>query len=230
MLRKFISFTLIALTLAACSSLAPRAQPTQTNQQADATASPIKIFTAAPTQTILPSETPIPPTETALPVEEAVPLPASGHFQNLDPESVHYVVQPGTPIGVPNFVRPDAGCNWAGVAGQVFDSSGSPVTGLVVEVGGILNGADVLFLGLTGGAKDIGPGGYEIGLGDQPVDSQGTLVLQLFNLSGDPQSDVIRFDTFGNCDQNVVLLNFTAIQFTTRQYLPSIVQQSRLHP
>jgi hypothetical protein len=228
--RKILVLLLVALLPAACSSFAPRPQSTQTSQSLQANASPTSVLTATATETTMPSETPVIPVETSLPTEEVNPLPASGNFQIMEPESVHYIVQPGTPIGVPNFVRPDSACNWSGVAGQVFDSRGSPVEGLVVEVGGTLDGKDVLFLGLTGGAKDIGPGGYEISLGDQPVESEGTLVLHLFDLSGVPQSDVVHFDTYGNCDQNVVLLNFTAIQLTVRQYLPAIVQQSELHP
>ena len=124
-----------------------------------------------------------------------------------------YRLQPGSPTWLPNFIHPEAGCNWLGVAGQVFNLEGNPVTALVVEVGGSLGGAQVQSLSLTGVAPAYGPGGYEVNLGDRVIDSSAALFLQLKDLSGKDLSDRISFDTFADCSRNLVLINFIESSF-----------------
>lgn len=135
-----------------------------------------------------------------------------------------YVVQPGTPAKLENFLQPAAGCNWTGVAGQVFDINDMPVTGLVVEVGGKLEGSDILRLTLSGGSQALGPGGFEIPLTDHVVASQKELYIQLFDLNSTPLSDKFFFDTYPNCEQNLVLINFVAViaNYSYFQYFPVI--------
>jgi hypothetical protein len=133
-----------------------------------------------------------------------------------------YSVQAGTPVAVANFVREDAGCNWMGVAGQVFGKDENPVTGLVVEVGGKLEGNDVLGLALTGGSQTLGSGGYQIDLADHPVESKGTMFLQLFDLSGNPLSEVVPLQTYADCDRNMVVVNFVGTGYSGKIYFPTI--------
>ena len=132
-----------------------------------------------------------------------------------------YLLQSGTPAYSPNFLVPEAGCNWTGIGGQVFSVTQAPVTGLVVEVGGTLNGNPVLELTLTGNATKLGPGGFEIHLADQPVESSGDIYLQIFDVNGVPQTDQIFLDTHANCDQNLMIVNFTGV-YTEFFYLPII--------
>lgn len=47
-----------------------------------------------------------------------------------------YVVQSGSPAYMQDFAHVEQNCSWTGVAGQVFDIAGSPVSDLLVEVGG----------------------------------------------------------------------------------------------
>jgi hypothetical protein len=116
-------------------------------------------------------------------------------------------LQSGAPAALQNFLNSD-GCNYLGVGGQVFKLNGVTVSGLVVEITGTLSGKNVLYLGLTGNAQNLGPGGFELKIGTQPVDSKGTLKIQLFDLNGAPQTPLIPLNTFADCTKNFVLVNF----------------------
>ena len=107
-----------------------------------------------------------------------------------------------SPTYTQNFAN-NAGCNWLGVAGQVFDLDGDPVP----------NGAYMIWVPppadyytLTGGAPVYGPSGWEIYLNSHP--EVATYHLQLFTPSGTPVSEEYEFTTVDSCDQNLVLINF----------------------
>ncbi len=55
---------------------------------------------------------------------------------------------------------------------------------------------------------NIGEGGYEITLGDHPVDSKGTLWIEVVDNIGNPLSAKIPFDTVKDCSKNFILVNF----------------------
>ena len=117
-----------------------------------------------------------------------------------------------------------------GLGGQVFGRDDKPISGLIVEVGGTLNGEPVLVLALTGRSSVLGPGGYEIKLADKTIASQGTLWLQLYDLNGAPQSQQISFDTVsgeGSCDKNLIIINFSEIGTSTLNYFfPNILKEA----
>lgn len=121
-----------------------------------------------------------------------------------------FVAQSGTPVYLSNFVHPDRGCEWAGIAGQVFDASGATKSGLVVSVFGQLDGQAVDSVTLTGlpASRAYGPGGYELVLGDHPAQSQGSLSVQVFDQNGDALTAPLVVDTFADCAKNLVLANF----------------------
>ncbi len=148
----------------------------------------------------------------------SVPAPEGNHY---------YIVQVGTPLGTANFIHPEVGCNWSGVGGQVFDLNGEVVTGLVVQVGGVLSGVEFLSLGITGNSPALGEGGYEVKLADRPVATNGALWVQVFDVNGNPLSHRIFIETFGVCDRNFILLNFTEVRATigVPVYLPMIVKK-----
>lgn len=98
----------------------------------------------------------------------------------------------------------NAGCNWMGVAGQVFDLNGEPVASgayLVWVTEGEIN--QQVF---TGSALAYGPSGWEVFLYDRPRVT--THRIQLFSPSGTPVSEVYEFTTRASCNQNLVLVNF----------------------
>ena len=124
------------------------------------------------------------------------------------PPSIPLMPQSGTPVYLPNFVDVEAGCNWIGVAGQVFDIDENPISGLVVEVSGTINDKDVLFIALSDTAQKIGAGGFEIEIDSQPIEGAQNLYIQVMNLDGEKLSRKINFDTRSNCDENLMLINF----------------------
>ena len=138
-------------------------------------------------------------------------------------ENGFYVVQDGTPVFIPNFVRPDYGCNWTGIAGQVFDIEGVPQVNLVIEIQGTLDGAPVLFLALTGGSPEIGPAGYLLTFADYLIASEGTLTIQILDLYGNPLSNRNYINTIANCEQNLVIFNFVEVHKSLNKYLPLIL-------
>jgi len=149
-------------------------------------------------------------------------LPAQTPTPTATPAPVYtYLLQAGSPSYVPNIFRQELGCNWLGVGGQVFDTEGQPVTGLIVEVSGELDGRVILELSISGGAPQYGLGGFEITLADHPIASQGQLSVVLYNLQNEPQSEKIYFDTLDDCTHNLVIVNFLENDFfQSRYYLP----------
>ena len=161
-----------------------------------------ETWTPTTSPTTVPSETPI-PSNTPIPTLEETPIPTA------DLESgTSFSIQGGSPSYVENSFHPEVGCNWLGVAGQVFDSEGSAVSGILVEAGGFLGANEISKLTLTGMAPNYGEGGYEIVLGDSPISSGGDVWIQLLDQANLPLSDKIYFKTFDSCDSNLVKINF----------------------
>ena len=117
------------------------------------------------------------------------------------------------PIYMQNFVHQDKGCNWLGVAGQVFDLNGSPLQNIVVAVKGTLNGSTISLIALTGYPASLayGPGGFEVQLAQTVIASSNTLTIQLFDVSGKALSDAVLFTTYASCTKNLILINFSAV-------------------
>jgi len=126
------------------------------------------------------------------------------------PTPVPFYLQEGSPAYITNFVYPNKACNWMGVAGQVFDANNVPVINLVIIIRGQLGGRTIDKIAVTGipEADVYGPGGYEIQLADQALESSGTLVIQVFGLEGIPLSNPAPFDTYNDCSKNLIIINF----------------------
>lgn len=152
-----------------------------------------------PTDSVLPTSTPADPEPPPL---EPTPVPV------MDPT---FTLQEGGPFYLPNFTHPDDGCNWMGVAGQVFNQAGDELLNLTIIAGGLVEGQEHDRSAITGLTTAYGLGGYEIQLSSQPVDSSGTYWVQVSDQDSNPLSERIYFDTFNDCDRNLVLVNFTPI-------------------
>jgi hypothetical protein len=181
--------------------------------------------TALPDLTLTPTST----AETGLPTP-ITNMPTLTPTKELDlvpkPSATSYPIsiQFGAPIYTNNFAYPDLGCNWFGVAGQVFDIDGVPVKNLVIEAGGNLGPAVIFNLSISGSVQQYGPGGYEIKLGDQPLDSQNTVWIQVRDLDGQALSGPTYFKTFDDCQKNLILINFSEAAPATFMefYLPMV--------
>jgi hypothetical protein len=103
-------------------------------------------------------------------------------------------------------------CAWMGVAGRVFDLQGRPVNGIRVLLRGSLGGRTVQLLSLTGTAVQYGPSGYEFTLSDAPIASSGTLSVRLLDQSDLALSERVVFDTYVDCDKNLLLIDFKQVR------------------
>ena len=184
--------------------------PTKTATQAPA-ATFTKTSTSAPveptkTNTAVPPKatntaTVVPPTPTKI-VTSVPPTPTK--------TLVPFKIQPSSPVYLSNFAHPDDGCAWQGVAGQVFDERGDPVSNLIVKVTGYWDGKQVSLIGVTGmvSGKPYGPGSFEIILGAKALDTVDSLKIQVLNTDLYPLTYGFKFSTSSNCDKNLVIFNF----------------------
>lgn len=160
---------------------------------------------------------PIPPTAT--PTEEVtlIPLPTATPFatSGVTPttpstEPPHFKAQDGTPIYLPH----SEGCGGLYIAGNVIGISGNPLYFYLVRVGGTLGG-EALYVedALSGSNPLYTESGWEIKIADAPIDSTGTVYIELYTLdSEDPVSDLIIVDTYNDCNRNLVVVNFVQDQ------------------
>jgi cytoskeletal protein RodZ len=164
------------------------------------TIAPSPTRTKAPTWTLLPemitptiTKTPtITPTE-GTPTITNTPMPASAEITYQASTTIHA----------------DSACKWLGVGGEVFDKAGKPVAFQTVQLGGTLNGKAVSDVKVSGNAAAYGVSGFEFVLGDLPIASTQTLWIQLFDNTGKALTEKIYFDTFTDCNQNLVMVKFT---------------------
>ncbi|HIE56798.1 MAG TPA: hypothetical protein EYP88_01010 [Anaerolineales bacterium] len=162
--------------------------------------------TWTPTATTPPTETPTPePTYTLTP--EGMQPTATRN----PAEGMPFIMQEGNPQYIPNIYHPDAGCAWMGVGGQVVGLNGGPVLYLSIKLGGSINGESVDLLTISGTAPQYGQAGYEFKLSEQPVDSAQQLYVQLLDQADLPLSEKYYFDTFNDCEKNLILINFKQI-------------------
>lgn len=135
-----------------------------------------------------------------------------------------YVVQDGTPLGLPSPSHPD--CNWMGVGGQAFGLDGQPDLDVVVQLGGQFNDIERSMVTMAGWAPQWGPGGFELELFDRPMASQGTLWVQLYNTNWQPLSERVYFDTYAECERSFIMINFSQQKIAARGqsiYLPLVL-------
>jgi hypothetical protein len=176
----------------------PTETPTPLQLEATWTPSPTLFVsptnTSRPTFTPIPSNTPfslVPPTKTPKPTSTPK-APFSASQQQTDSTVIH----------------PDLACNWAGIGGTVADASGSPVIGIVVVLGGSLNGNAISQQTVSGVSSQYGQSGFEFVLGNAPVASTKTLYVQLVDQSNIPLSAPVYVTTSSDCSKNLVLVRF----------------------
>jgi hypothetical protein len=165
-------------------------------------AEPLVISNTMDTETPVPTDVP-----EASPTAEApatIPPPGGYAFQ----------VQQGSQSVISwTTFHPDASCDWSAVAGQATSLNGESVRGLFVQLGGTLLGTDALNkLTMTGLADEYGPGGFEFVLANSLVASEGNLWIQLLDQQNLPISDRIYFNTYADCEKNLVIITFDQVR------------------
>ena len=137
-----------------------------------------------PTVTLTPTDTPMVDTATITPTA----MPASADITYLASTTKH----------------PDLACKWMGVGGTVMDVNNKPLQFQTIQLGGTLNGNAVTGQVLSGNNPAYGTSGFEIKLADSAADSTQTLWVQLFDNNGKALTDKIYFDTYNDCQKNLV--------------------------
>ncbi len=224
MLGRTIAASLLgALILAGCSGASSTATGTLEASSlpvgggsVQAAESPV-IETAAPATATVESQGVYPPPES--PTAENSPAPkAAGTagtnsvflpaIVNEQPPEYPFQLQSTGVVAIQGFY----GCNWEGVAGQVFDLAGIPIQNLILHLEGSWAGSAVSTEKLTGSASQYGPAGYEFLLGTQTMDSTQTLWIQLFDGTHKEISARVYLDTYNDCARNLILVNFNQIR------------------
>lgn len=218
MLLCFVSF-FVLIFLDPYSSLNPFPPPTKNPADFTPTATVTPKFTLVPswtpTSVLLPATgTPIPSNTPMVTISIAnsptSPPPVVAGIAN----SFAFEPQQGSPSAIAGTdFHPDAGCNWLGVAGQATSLNGEAVKGLFVQLGGSTPDNPLIDnLVMTGMAPVFGSGGYEFTLADKLVATQGTLWIQLLDQQNLPLSDRVYFNTYDDCQKNLVIIYFTQIR------------------
>lgn len=156
-------------------------------------------MTNTPSQTLTPTSTEMPtgtlePTATETPEASATPT--------LSP--FDYVLQNDAVTYTSNFAN-SAECDWAGLAGQVFDIDGKPELGLRIRVTG--GGVDEIII--SGSNTAYGASGWERMVDNEP--NEGTFYVQLQDAVGNFLSDVIIVQMIPTCSNNLALVNFVQV-------------------
>ena len=168
-------------------------------------------MTLEPTITNTPEDTPT-PEASATPFVFATPLPSTP----VSAEGYKFSLKGERPLAIPNIAHSELSCNWMGVAGQIEDLSGGPLTQVIVALGGTLDGQPVdisgMKLTLSGSAPIYGQSGYEFVLADKPIKSTGSMWVQLLDQSQLPISNRIYFDTYDVCEKNLIVISFKQVR------------------
>ncbi len=171
------------------------------------TPSPTPDYSPTPPPTVTPTEpivviigTPIENLETPEPTETNVPG-GFAFMRQSDPQAISV-----------NLYDASRGCGWMGVAGRVVDEQNRPVTGIRVWLRGTLDGKRVDMTSLTGTAAQYGPSGYEFTIANQPIASRGLLSVRLLDQANLPLSERVVFDTFAECEKNLILIDFKKVR------------------
>ncbi len=163
------------------------------------TTTPNNNSIATPTLTQIPTHTPtITPTATLTPEPtlELMPFQLKGEPEALSSD----------------LIRPELGCGWLIIAGQVWDLQDAAVTNLTLRLYGELGGYDIDLETLTGFAPAYGESGFEFTLENLVVESDGTLFIQLVDSNGLPLSHPYPVQTYEDCSKNLILVNFHQVR------------------
>jgi len=185
----------------ATSTVFYTATPTITPIQQPATWTPTITIAPASTRTRAPTWTLLPgfASETFTPQSTFTLTPEN----TSSPVTISITYHPGTDI------YPDSACNWMAIGGSIIDTGGSALLFYPVELGGSLDGEAISQLKLSGSAVNFGASGFEFQLADHPIASTQTLYLQVFEETGGALTGKIYFDTYEDCNRNLVRVTFT---------------------
>jgi len=176
---------------------------------------PTSIIIPTDSPTLLPEITPTPKATEKIEIQDGTLVVETPDLPPTETPFVGYyafAIQNEPNSITSSIFKPDLECKWTGVAGQVFDLQGRPVKGSRVWLKGTFDNKSIDYLGLTLESSPYGPSGFEFTLGEIPKNTTGKLYLQLLDQAGIPISDRVYFDTFSDCEKNLILINFRQVR------------------
>lgn len=167
---------------------------------------PLPLF-PSPTSTFWETE------ESALPTNTATQTLTPTVTLTPTPEILPFILFDEPEFMNSAWFRPQLGCDWLVIAGQVWDLRGDAVTDSVsVYLFGELNGYAVDEFRLPGTEKAYGESGYEFALEGFVVDSEDSLYIQLVDTNNLALSHPYLLQTFNDCQKNLILVNFKQVR------------------
>ena len=192
--------------------LEPTLQPTLFIPSNTPFDTPVPVIpTARPTITQTPTFTPIPATATVTLTPTATNTFTPGPSPTATINSLFPFVLRGDPVAIAGSAIPEHEECKLWVAGQAYDLQGAPMVGITVQLGGYLDRTISQF-SLTGTALQFGPAGYEFTVANQVQSSHNEVWVMLLDQSGVPLSNRIYFDTYEDCEKNIILINFRQVR------------------
>lgn len=151
--------------------------------------------------------------KTPVPTTYSTEITVATGSPTIEDESIFvFDIQASPELISATLFKPEATCNWSGIAGQAFDLQGRSIPGITVQVSSPMYGKDIQLVSMTGSAPWYGEGGYEIFLTDKPVDTKGEYQIRLVDQSGRGLSPRFTFDTSSDCAKNLVVVNFKQLK------------------
>ena len=183
--------------------ITPPAQVSTLNSTPNFFITPIGLETEAATATnqviLIPSDTPI-PTQTIPPTQTSTPWSAA------------FVIR-GTPEAFPHTLLYNRyACEeYLFIGGELWDLREAPLQGLIVRLTGTYGGGVVDFSSESGEMDIYGESGYGFVLENKQIRVD-TLYIQLFDSHGNPLSAKVKLTISGECDGNLLLVNYKQVQ------------------
>jgi len=148
---------------------------------------------------LIPTDTPV-PTQTPQPTQTSTPWSAA------------FVIR-GTPEAFPHTLLYDRyACEeYLFIGGEVWDLRESPLKGMIVKLTGTYGNGVVDLSSESGEVTVYGQSAYGFVLENQQIKTD-SLYIQLFDPAGNPLSARVKLSISGNCDGNLLLVNYKQVQ------------------
>ena len=151
-------------------------------------------------------------TQTLEPTATLTPEPTLTHTPTPTEKPMPFVVK-GTPNGYPNsMLFPQYSCEeYLFIGGEILDLREAPILGLTVRLGGTYGGSLVDMTSVSGDMSVYGESGFGFVIENQRIRESG-ITIQLFDENGEPLSSLIYLSITGNCDSNLVIVNYKQVR------------------
>jgi hypothetical protein len=172
-------------------------------QEETSTRAPVNTVRPSLTPSTTPTLPPPTPTRTPTPTPTDTPTPGPSPTATNTRSAFPFTKDLVSPQYLQNYAN-SAGCNWLGIAGEVIDVNGNPVSHGAYRVHVWDSGVDAWVV--VGDSPAYGPSGFEQFLFDAPRVQEHNVQLETAN--GTAVSQVYRVQTRASCNQNLLYFVF----------------------